>query len=277
MKKFDIALQLYTIRNEIEEDMDASLQQVKEMGYDFVEFAGYFGKTATNVRNLLDKHGLKSVSVHQGYSIFLDEPEESVEYLKTIGAKYSAVPWMGKEKHKGSPEFAKTVEDFMNIGQLLQEAGITLLYHNHDFEFERYDGKFLLDWLFEAVPANILQTEIDTCWVKLAGYDPAEYIRQYTGRSPIVHLKDFTSKSFTGGPVYALIDESGKEGEKPSREDQRFRFRPVGQGVQNIPEILKAAEDAGTDIVVVEQDQCPDCSPMEVAKISRDYLRSLGL
>ena len=277
MSKFKVALQLYSVRGDIEKDMDAALAQVKAIGFDYVEFAGYYGKSAEEVKALLNKHGLECVSVHQTHGLFLEEPEAAVSFLQTIGAKYSAVPWMGKEKHKGSDEFEKTVADFKKIGQLLKDGGITLLYHNHDFEFESFEGKFLLDWLYESVPSELLQTEVDTCWVKYAGYDPAEYILKYSGRSPVVHLKDFTCKNLAGGAVYALIDEAGKESKKPSREEAGFEFKPLGMGLQDIPAILAASEKAGASIVVVEQDQSLERPPMEAVKISREYLKSLGV
>ncbi len=90
-----VGLQLYSIRWQMEEDMDAALKAVKEMGYDYVEFAGYFGKSADEVAALLEKYDLKCISVHQGYSVFLDKPGENVEFLKKIGAEYCAIPWMG--------------------------------------------------------------------------------------------------------------------------------------------------------------------------------------
>ncbi len=277
MKQFKVGLQLYSIREDMEKDMAAALKQVKEMGYDYVEFAGYFGKSAEEVRALLDQNGLQCVSVHQGYDVFLQDEKANVDYLKTIGAKFCAVPWMGRDRHAGTERFKQTVEEFMQVGKALKAGGITLCYHNHDFEFERHDGKFLLDWLYESVPAELLQTQIDTCWVRYAGYDPAEYVKQYSGRCPTVHLKDFVCKNFNMGPVYALIDDSGKEGKKASREDNGFEFRPLGQGVQEIPAILAAAEEAGSDYVIVEQDASPTCAPMEAAKQSRAYLKSLGI
>ena len=279
MKKFKVGLQLYSIREDMEKDMDSALAQVKAMGYDYVEFAGYFGKSAEEVRALLDKHGLECISVHQTYDVFLDNPKESVDYLKTIGAKYSAVPWMGVEKHQGHGDFENTVAEFNKVGKTLKDGGIQLLYHNHDFEFEKYEDKFLLDWLYDSVSEDLLKTEIDVCWVRYAGYDPAEYIRKYTGRSPIVHLKDFECKNFNMGPVYALISSDGgsDEAKKPESKDEAgFMFKPVGHGVQDIPAILAAAEGAGAEYVIVEQDSSVERPAMEAAKMSRDYLRSIG-
>ncbi len=277
MKKFKVGLQLYSIRDDMEKDMAAALKKVKEIGYDYVEFAGYFGHSADEVRALLDQNGLECISVHQVYDVFLEDEKTNIDFLKTIGAKFCAVPWMGVEKHAGHGQFDKTVEEFLTVGKALLANGIQMLYHNHDFEFEKYEGKFLLDWLYDSVPADLLKTELDTCWVRYAGQDPAEYLRKYTGRSPIVHLKDFVCKRLNAGAAYALIDDEGKEQKQETKEDNGFEFRPVGSGMQDFPAILKAAEDAGADYVIVEQDQAPTATPMESAAMSREYLKSLGL
>lgn len=277
MKNFKVALQLYTVRQDMEKDVEATLKKVKEIGYDYVEFAGYYGTPADKMKELLDKYGLTCVSVHQGYDVFLTDEKASIDYLKTIGANYCAIPWMDKDKHAGNPVYENTVKEITQVAKALKDAGIQLLYHNHDFEFDKYEDKFLLDWLYESIPADLLQTEIDTCWVRYAGYDPAAYVRKYTGRSPVVHLKDFTASNLNAGPVYDLIDNSGKTGKPASREEAGFQFQPVGHGIQDFPAILAAAEDAGAEYVVVEQDQSVGRTGMEAAKMGREYLRSLGL
>jgi sugar phosphate isomerase/epimerase len=276
MKKFKIGLQLYSIRDEMEKSVDDALRQVKEMGYDCVEFAGYFGHTAEEIKGMLDKYGLECISVHQGPELFRDEGQKAVDFIKILGAKYAAVPWYGKELHAGTEHWEETVKLFNSNGKLLKDNGIQQLYHNHDFEFEKFDGKFLLDWIYETIPQEYMQPEVDTCWVHYAGYDPAEYLLQYSGRIEVVHLKDFECKKLANGPAYALIDNEGKEIET-DREDNGFRFRPVGFGRQNIPAIIDAAEKAGATCFIVEQDEWYDGSSVADAKASREYLKSLGL
>lgn len=277
MKDFKVGLQLYSVRGDMEKDMDKTLAQVKEMGYDYVEFAGYYGHSAEDVRAMLDKHGLTCISVHQVYSVFLEDAKTNIEYLKTIGAKYCAMPWMGLEKHAGHGEFEKTVQEFVQVGSVLKENGIQLLYHNHEFEFESFEGKYLLDWLYDSVPEELLKTQLDTCWVKYAGEDPCAYLKKYAGRSPVVHLKDFVCDKLNAGAAYALIDESGKAKDKPTREENHFDYRPLGDGLQDIPAILAAAEEAGAEYVIVEQDEAKTATPLESVRRSREYLKSLGL
>ncbi|MBE7044025.1 MAG: sugar phosphate isomerase/epimerase [Ruminococcaceae bacterium] len=279
MSKFKIGIQLYTLREEMEKDVEATLKAVAEMGYDCVEFAGYFGKTAEEMKALLDRYGLEAISVHQGYDPFIGaDAQAQVDYLKTLGVKFCAIPWMGVEKHAGNDVYPQTVEEITKVGKLLKDNGIQLLYHNHDFEFETFEGKYLLDWLYESVPAEYLQTELDCCWVKYAGEEPVKYIKKYADRADVLHLKDFVCKSLKGGPVYDLIDEDGKElGTETTTEDNGFEFRPVGQGLQDFPSIIKAAEEAGISYLIVEQDSWPTCPALEAAKQSREYLKTLGL
>lgn len=274
MKQFKIGLQLYSVRDKMAEDFEGTLKKVAEMGYEYVEFAGYFGKSAEEIKELLDKYGLKCVSVHQGVDWILQEGQKAVDYLKTFGVKYSVVPWYGKENHKGGEGWDKTVENFTKAAELLKANGMKLGYHNHDFEFETCEGKYLLDWLYETFPADLLEPEIDTCWVHYAGVEPAGYLRKYAGRMTVVHLKDFSCSKLGGGPVYALIDGEGKEMKKPaSREEAGFRFRPVGEGIQDWKEILAACEDAGAEYLIVEQDQSyEDCS-LDACARSRKYLK----
>ena len=278
MKNLKVGLQLYSVRDKMEQNMEETLKAVKEMGYDCVEFAGYFGKSAQEVKAILDKLGLECASVHQTYDVFLDNPDENIEYIKTLGAKFCAIPWMGIEDQKGYPGFKKAVEDIKKVASLLKENGITMLYHNHDFEFEKFEDKYLFDWLYETVGLDLLKPEIDTCWVKYAGEDPCKYLEKYAENIDVVHLKDFDCKKFASGPVYALIDNSGKENKtENNNEDNEFKFKSLGSGLQNFEEILNSVEKTNVQYVIVEQDQWYDDNSLELARKSREYLKTLGI
>jgi len=124
--------------------------------------------------------------------------------------------------------------------------------------------------LYEGIPD--LQAEIDTCWVNVAGEDPVAYIKKYTGRAPIVHLKDFLMKGQRPSRLYDLI---GVDNEKQT-EAGSFEFRPLGYGQQNVPALLTAASESGAGWVVVEQDN-PSMrkTSLECARMSLEYLKSL--
>ncbi len=277
MYDFKVGLQLYSVREEMEKDMDGTLAKVKEMGYDYVEFAGYFGKSADEVASLLKKHNLKCIGVHQSYDLFVEQGQKAVDYLKTIGAEYSAIPWMGLESHKGTENYDKRVEEIKKVSDLLSKNGIKMLYHNHDFEFNKLEGKYILEWFLEDVTIEKIKPELDTCWVHYAGVNPSEYILKYKGNLPVVHLKDFVCKNFGAGPVYALIDSEGKEIKNDEKPDLGFEYRPCGDGIQDFKAILDACTKAGTEYVIVEQDGWPTTPALESARRSREYLKSIGI
>ena len=277
MKKFKVGIQLYGVRDQMEKDVEATLRAVKEMGYDYVETAGYFGKSAEELRALFDKYSLTCISVHQKLDFYLEKGQEGVDFIKTLGAEFSAIPWYEKTKLPGSPEWEETKATFVKCAELLKKNGIQMCYHNHDFEFEMVDGRYKYDIMMEEISRDLLVPEFDTCWVRYAGEDPCKYLRAFAGHVRILHLKDFTCKKLASGPAYALIDKDGNPIPPASREDNGFLFRPLGQGMQDFGAILAAAEEAGTEYVIVEQDQTYEIPSLEAAKISREYLRTIGL
>ena len=273
MKKFKVGIQLFGVRNSMQQDFEGTLKAIAEMGYEYVEFAGYYGKTKEELKEVLDKYGLKCVSVHQGLDFYDEDADSAAEFLKYFGVKYSVAPWYDKAKLAGNDAWKDTVERFIKVGKVLKAHGMKLGYHNHEFEFETYEGKYLHDYIFEAIDEDKIVPELDTCWVRYAGLDPANLIRKYKGRVEIVHLKDFTCKTLAAGPVYDLIDANGK-GLGNNREENSFEFRPLGMGMQKFDEILAACEECGTEYVIVEQDKVyGNMTELEAAKISRNYLK----
>ena len=274
MKKFNVGIQLYGVRNSMAQDFEGTLTALRDMGYEYVEFAGYYGKTAEQIKEILDRLGLKCISVHQGLDFYNEDPQAAAEFLKTFGVKYSVIPWYKVEELAGNEAWEASKARFNKVADVLAANGMMLGYHNHDFEFRKFEGKYLHDYIFEAVPADRIFPELDTCWVHYAGIKPEDKIREFNGRVPVVHLKDFVCKSLGGGPVYDLIDNSGKDS-GASREDNGFEFRPLGMGIQNFSAILAACEECGTETVIVEQDRTyGDMTELEAARIARDYLRN---
>ena len=271
--KFPIGVQVYSVRDDAEKDLRGTLVALKEMGYDGVEFAGLYGHKPEDVRDMCKEIGLNPISAHVAYEEIMGDIEGTMAAYKTIGCKYMAIPYLAEGKRGGDPVWPEIKENIKKIGAAANAAGITLLYHNHDFEFIQYDGKYMLDDLYDTVSADLLQTELDTCWVNVGGEDPAEYLKKYTGRSPVVHLKDFTGSR--NAATYQLIGLEGDQ--RKAAEGEKFSLRPVGYGVQDIPSIVAAAEVAGSEWLIVEQDNPDDGrTPMECVKLSRDYLKSIG-
>lgn len=267
---FPIALQLYTVRDELKADFEGTLKKVKALGYDGVEFAGLFGKSADEVKKMCEEIGLVPISAHVPFVDMMENPQLLETYAE-IGCKYVVIPYLTEEYRPGEEKFAEVIEGAKLLGSKANELGMKLCYHNHDFEFTKINGEYALDILYKEVSQDLLQTELDTCWVNIGGEDPAQYIRKYSGRCEVVHLKDFVGGKTEN--MYALI---GIDEDEKKDTGVKFEFRPVGYGVQNFPDILEAAKDAGALWVVVEQDQ-PSMGkiPMECAEMSINYLKSL--
>lgn len=252
MKTLPVALQVYSVRDDANNDFVKTMQDVKLMGYDGVELAGLYGHSPEQIREILKEIGLVPISAHVPYDAFAQDLQGTIQTYLTIGCKYVAIPYLFEDSRYGTEKFKEFMKFLPTIAKACKQAGLTLLYHNHDFEFKKTDeGEFVLDYIFRSVPAEELQVELDTCWAKFSGVDPVGYLKKYSGRCPIVHLKDYN-------------------GADP------FEFRALGRGVQNVQAIIKEAAEIGSEWVVVEQDQHYGYTPMEDARISRVYLRELG-
>lgn len=271
-KTLPVAVQVYSVRDDAEKDFRGTMKKIKEIGYEGVELAGLYGLSAAEVKSAIEEAGLVALSAHVPFQELVADMEGTIKTYAEIGVKYIAIPYLVEEDRPGTPKFEENVKLFGEIGKACKAQGIQTLYHNHDFEFAKMpDGRYALDYIYDTIPADILQTEIDTCWVKVAGECPAAYVKKYTGRAPVVHLKDFY-KEGTPGNMYELI---GTEVEKQESQGM-FEFRPVGSGMQDFPSILEASVEAGAQWVVVEQDQSNGRTPMEAITMSREYLKGLG-
>ena len=271
---FPIALQLYSVRDDLANDFEGTLRKVKALGYEGVEFAGLYGNTPENIRKLLKEIGLAPVSAHVPFVELMADPQGMVNAYAEIGCKFIAIPYLMPEYRPNAEKFSEVIEGAKVLGKAAKERGLVLLYHNHDFEFEKINGEYALDVLYQSVNADLLQTEIDTCWVNVAGEDPAAYVQKYAGRSPVVHLKDFVMPGKRPAKMYELI---GIQDDKKASEDEVFEFRPLGLGAQNFPKILQACQAAGSKWGVVEQDR-PSMgkTAMECAEASIKYLASIN-
>jgi sugar phosphate isomerase/epimerase len=271
---FPIALQLYSVREDLAKDFEGTLRKVKALGYEGVEFAGLYGYKPETIHQLLKEIGLIPASAHVPFGDLMADPQGMVNVYAEIGCKYIAIPYLTPEYRPNAEKFSEVIEGAKVLGKAAKERGLTLLYHNHDFEFEKINGEYALDILYKSVSADLLQTEIDTCWVNVAGEDPAAYLQKYAGRSPVVHLKDFVMPGKRPEKMYELI---GIKDDKKGSEVEAFEFRPLGLGAQNFPKILEACKAVGAKWVVVEQDQ-PSMgkTAMECAETSLNYLASIN-
>ncbi len=267
------AVQLYSVRDDMAADFAGTLKKVGAMGYEGVEFAGLYGHSAEEVKAMCADAGVTPISAHVPLTELMNNLEEVLDMYAAIGCKYVVIPHMSTDYLPGHKDWDTLQEIVNRAGAAARARGMILCYHNHNFEFERVGGEWAMDLMYKAFSPDVLQTEIDTCWVNVAGLNPAEYVRQYKGRAPIVHLKDFHQEGHITGKLFDLI---GVDDDAPAQgTNDSFGFRPVGYGCQDIPAILAAAAEAGAAWVAVEQDHpSGDNTPMECIKMSIDYLKT---
>ena len=270
MKKEHIALQIYSVRGDLEKDFFGTLRAVKEMDYAGVEFAGLYGNDPVKVKAFCEEIGLVPLSAHVAYPEFMADLDGTVNTYAALGVSHVAIPWLDEDRRPGHPGYPEFLEGVKAISAKLQEKGIILGYHNHDFEFEKVDGKYVLDIMYEDLSADVLQTQLDTCWVNVGGENPAEYVAKYAGRTPTVHLKDFVGSKAEN--MYGLI---GVEGSETKADGTQFMLTPVGKGCQNFPAIVAAADQGGAKWYIVEQDEpSMGLTALECAKASIEYLHN---
>lgn len=249
MEKLPIAAQVYSVREEAAADFDGTMEQLARMGYEGVELAGLYGKSPREIRSCLDKCGLQAVSAHVPLDEFLKDLDGTVKAYSEIGCRFLAIPWLDSERWYGGSGYEGLLDSISEIAERCRKAGIQLLYHNHTFEFEKTpEGGFQLD-AFYGEPRNAgLAAELDLCWVKAGGADPVEYLKKYSGRCPVAHVKDFV------------------------REDE-VTLVAVGDGVLDVKAVVRQAAESGTAWLVVEQDDHKYGSPMDNMKKSIDCIR----
>ncbi len=257
-------LALYTLRDAMGDNPTATLKEVSEIGYKNIEAAGYanglfYGMAPSAFKTHLEEMNLNPVSTHQG-GVTPENAETMIANVKAAGFKYFVIPVppMGmfkvdQETHKLSMEgTAQELADILNtIGEKCNEAGLELLYHNHDFELiENENGVVVLDYLLENCDPELVNFQMDLYWMTKAGADPISYFEKYPGRFKAWHVKD--------------MDEQG-------------RFAPVGKGSIDFKSILAQKELSGMQYYFVEQDMTFDgLEPLEAIKISKAGIEEIG-
>lgn len=229
-----IGLQLYTLRDDMAQDVEATLRKVAALGYQGVEFAGYYDWEATKLRALLDELGLQAIGSHVGLDSLKNDLQGQIDYMKTIGGRYMLCPNLTEAERSSEATWKETYALLQSIGEEVVKQGLVFGYHNHAFEFDsQVDGRFAFDAMYELTTPEAVKVELDVCWVQFAGQDPLAYIRKYSGRLPLLHLKDFTK---------------GEQGEIVTLE--------LGLGDVALIDVIREAEAAGVEWLIVEQDVC---------------------
>jgi sugar phosphate isomerase/epimerase len=240
---------MYTVRDQAEKDFAGTFKAVAQMGYPAVQPAGTGGLSAKDLKRLVDDLGLAVAGAHVNLEALEADPDREIAYWLEVGTPDVVVPAIpqARRTYEG---FRGVAESMNRIGARCKALGARLSYHNHAFEFEKFDGQYALDLLLAWSDAELVKWEPDVYWVKYGGEDPAALIRKYSGRCPLVHLKDMTA-------------------------DASRTFAEVGEGILDWPPIFAASEANGAEWYIVEQDRWTRPS-LEAAALSLKHLKDWG-
>ena len=254
-----IGAQFFTLRDfcKTPEDLALSLRKVADIGYTTVQLSGTCEYDAAWMKEQLAANGLKCVVTHVPAAKLQENLKQVCDDHKVYGC-----PNVGLGMFSFNPKFdplEARYEEFCAIhrpiAQAVKAEGLYFMYHNHNAEFRKLGGKPILDKMAEDFSADELGFILDTFWIQAGGANPAEYIRRYAGRIPVIHLKDY---QFATGEVKNSICA-------------------IGDGNINFAAVAAAAADSGVDYMLVEQDDCHGEDPFSAMKRSYDYLKAIGL
>jgi sugar phosphate isomerase/epimerase len=261
-KKGTVGLQLYTLRSELEKDLNGTLKKVSELGYNCLEAAGYkegkfYGLKGKEFKALVNSMGMVLPSSHLvAEKTTPDTPldiltnmQAAVDDAAELGVKYLVYAYLRPDERKNLDDYKRYAEQFNKAGEICKKAGIQFSYHNHDFEFLKLDGQMPYDLLLKETDPELVKMELDLYWITKAGYDPLQYFKNHPGRFKLWHVKDMENtaeKSFT----------------------------EVGNGTINFQPIFNAAKQSGMEYFFVEQDKCKG-SPLDSIKTSYMNLKKI--
>lgn len=242
----DFALQLYSVRDHMDKDYVGTLEKVAGMGYTGVEFAGFGGLSAKEMKGHLDRLGLTAYATHTSFDLLSDDEKlkEQLEYHAVIGAPYIICPWY---ELKTLEDVKKVAEVLNHVGETAAPYGILTGYHNHGHEFETVDGAYLLDRLMEATNPETVKMELDVFWAEHAGCACIPYMQKHGARCALVHLKQI-------------------DGDKNSVD--------LPDGVIDMQAVIDTARSFGTDRFIVEQEAYPVDSLISAA-VNAGYLKAI--
>ena len=260
MTKFITGAQMYSVRTltQTEDSLRSALEAIKDMGYNAVQLSGQ-GRDIPmeRIADMLRELKLDCGATHISFADFEDDLDAVIKRHRLWNCAYpglGAMPPQYAESADGLRAFAQKINP---IAEKLLDHGLHFIYHNHAFEFARFDGACGMDILMDAFSPAV-QFEIDVYWVQAGGGDPLEWIRKVAGRMDVVHFKEMV-------------------GQLPTKESPTMtRMAPVGEGNLHWPAIMAACDEIGVKYAFVEQDNAVETDPLGCMKTSHDNLVRLG-
>lgn len=243
--------QLYTVREFCKntENFAETLKKIADIGYRNVQISGTCVYDPEWLRDQLAQNGLSCVLTHTPADQLLEDAESVAAAHDVFGCELVGLGYFYFDPDKEDHDYKAFLQKYRPVAKKLTESGKYFMYHNHDGEFQRYNGKIILKRLSEDFTAKEMGFTLDTFWIQAGGADPADWIKQLSGRVPCIHLKDFSY-----GRKMAV----------------------VGEGNINFDRVFQEAEAAGTKYMLVEQDDCGDEDPFVCLARSYHNLRAFG-
>ncbi|HYM93183.1 MAG TPA: sugar phosphate isomerase/epimerase [Chitinophagaceae bacterium] len=251
----EFGLQLYTLRDDlIKGNPRDILKQVANAGYNFIEsYEGpkgiFWGMPYTDFKKYMDDLGIKIISSHCDIN---KNFQEKADEAAAIGMKYLLCPSI--DAQKSADDYKKFAEKFNECGAICKKAGIRFGYHNHDHDFKIVDGQVAQDIYMENTDPNLVDFEMDIYWVVTAKQDPEAWMKKYSHRFRLCHIKD-RAKGAT----------------------EREAFCDLGTGGIDFPKILKTAKQNGMEYYIVEQEGYPNTTPLKAMAVDAEYMKKLKI
>ena len=250
--------QLYTVREYCKDlaGFAETLKKVADIGYTTVQVSGTCEFEAHWLKQELDKNGLSCVITHTAPQKLQNDLAKVCADHKAFDCRCVGLGMFTMMDGDPAEKYAQFVQQYLPIARTLKENGLYFMYHNHDQEFFKLDGRTILSRMAEDFAPDEMGFTLDTFWVQAGGANPVDWINELKGRLPCIHLKDFAYGRGNGF---------------------KANMAPVGEGNINFEAVIAAAEDAGTQYLLVEQDDCHGEDPFDCLKRSYQNLLSLGI
>jgi len=257
-------LQVYTIRDALNEDFIGSLKKVADIGYKDIELFNYkegtyFKHTIAETKKILDDLGLTVKSSHISLGRSTPEKigtqmngwEKTVEDAAELGQKYIVCPYLQESERETLDDYKMYADLFNKNAEIAKKYGLKYAYHNHSFEFDEIDGEVPYEILLNRCDKGLVKFEMDMYWMEYAGKNPITFFERFPGRFPLWHVKDL------------------------SKDEDKFFTTAVGDGVIDWKKLFSYSTKAGLDYFYVEQDDSKNKLPFENIKKSLNYLKGL--
>jgi len=284
-----IGIQLWTLPKLLEKNFEDAIKVLANMGYKELEFygpypfsaaeslerwksitpalgfsgSGYFGRSAREVKQILDRYGMSTPSMHIDIETLRGKLDEMAEAANILGQKYVTIP--SAPTRTTLDAYKKDADEFNEIGAKVDKLGLRFAYHNHGNGLKEMQGSIPLDYILEHTDPKFVSFEMDIYWMTAGGADPVEYLKKYPSRFRLMHIKDMSKQvKFSG------------DGGDPSQWIELFPYiTGAGSGVLDLKKIISAAKNSGAQHFFVEWDmlQNPEDALPKIYK----YLSTLTL